>query len=464
MPEKSLHEIPLALRQYFEKGAAALQRENFDYAISIFNDILAKEPAFFECREFLRVTQFKKMGGGTGFFKKVFGGASSSPLIAKGQIALRNNPLEAITVAEHILNNDPQNTAAHKLLAEAALAADLPRTAIFSLEILLKHAPKDKELRLQLARALAAGGEATRAEGVFAEVLRDYPNDSEVAQELKNLSARKTLDEGGYEALADGQGSYRDILKNKAEAVSLEQEKREVKSDDVAGRLIQEYEARLPDEPNNLKLLRQLAELYAQKKDFDRALGYYEKIQSSGAGGDSSLERAIAETIVKKYDHALAQLDPQAPDYAEKSAQIQAERQAFQIAECQQRAEKYPTDLQIRFELGQLYFQAGKISEAIQELQKAQANPHRRSQAMGYLGQCFARRGMNDLAARTLQNAIKEKVPFDAEKKELIYALAGVLEKMGKAEEAIEQYKLIYEVDIGYKDVAAKVDKYYSGQ
>ena len=35
---------------------------------------------------------------------------------------------------------------------------------------------------------------------------------------------------------------------------------------------------------------------------------------------------------------------------------------------------------------------------------------------------------------------------------------------MDKKEEAIEQFKLIYEVDIGYKDVAAKVDKYYSGQ
>ena len=69
-----------------------------------------------------------------------------------------------------------------------------------------------------------------------------------------------------------------------------------------------------------------------------------------------------------------------------------------------------------------------------------------------------------DLAARTLQSAIKEKTAFDAEKKDLIYALGGVLEKMGKAEEAIEQYKLIYEVDIGYKDVSAKVDKYYSGQ
>ena len=123
------------------------------------------------------------------------------------------------------------------------------------------------------------------------------------------------------------------------------------------------------------------------------------------------------------------------------------------MTECQERAEKYPSDLLIRFELGQLYFQAGKISEAIQELQKAQNNPNRRIQALTCLGQCFARRNMNDLAAKTLEKALAEKVVFDDEKMEIIYALGGVLEKMGKTEEAIEQFKQIYEVDAAFKDV-----------
>jgi tetratricopeptide (TPR) repeat protein len=127
-------------------------------------------------------------------------------------------------------------------------------------------------------------------------------------------------------------------------------------------------------------------------------------------------------------------------------------------------AEKYPSDLQLRFDLGLLHFKAGKLTEAIPEFQKAQSNPHKRIPALNYLGQCFARRGLNDLAARTFQNALKEKPTFDDEKKELIYELGSVLEKLGKVEEAIEQFKLIYEVDIGYRDVAAKVDAYYSKQ
>ena len=199
---------------------------------------------------------------------------------------------------------------------------------------------------------------------------------------LKNLSARRTLDEGGYDALADGKGSYRDILKNKGEAVSLEQESRVVRSEDRTDELIREYEARIVAEPKNLKLLRNIAELYAQKKNYDGALEYYERIRASEAGADSSLEKAIADTTLKRFDHLASQLDQTAPDYAEQLARLQAERATYQLAECQNRVEKYPTDLQIRFELGTLYFQAGKVGEAIQEFQKAQANPNRRIAAI----------------------------------------------------------------------------------
>ena len=167
-------------------------------------------------------------------------------------------------------------------------------------------------------------------------------------------------------------------------------------------------------------LLRSLAELYTQKKQFDRALGYYEQIKSSEAGGDASLDRNIADTMVRKFEHEASLLDPNAPDHAEKLAKLQADKQAYQLAECQKRAERFPTDLQIRFELGQFYFQMGKITEAMKEFQKAQGSPHRRIQALSYLGQCFARRGIHDLAATTFQDAIKEKVVFDEEKKDLV--------------------------------------------
>jgi tetratricopeptide (TPR) repeat protein len=464
MAEKTLDALPRDVRALYTRGHDAFQRENYDYAIDLFNQVLAREPAVFDCRKELRLAQLKKAGSGGGLFKRVWNSASASPMVAKAQLALRKDPGEAMRSAEQILNSDPNNSQAHRILVEAAKVLDLPRTAVMSLEFLHRNSPKDKQVGMDYAQALADAGEVQRSENVLAELCRAFPTDSDIAQARKNASARTTMDEGGYDALADGKGSYRDILKDKEEAISLEQQNRQVKTEDVSDRLIREYEARLPQEPGNLKLLRSLAELYTQKKQFDTALGYYEKIKSSDLGADASLDRAMGDTILKRFDHQVAELDPTAPDYADRVAVVTAEKQAFQLAECRKRVERYPTDLQFRFELGQLLFQNGKISDAIQELQKAQANPNRRIAAMNYLAQCFAARKMFDLAARTLQNAIKEKPVFDDEKKELVYNLGVVLENMGKREEAVEQFKLIYESDIGYKDVAAKVDAYYAGQ
>jgi tetratricopeptide (TPR) repeat protein len=467
MAEKTVNEISRDARVFFTKGFEAAQRENIDYAIDLFNQVLAKEPAFYDCRKALRAAQFKKAGtgGGGGFFKKMMSGAGSSPQIAKAKMALGKNPGEAMAIAEQILNTDPNSSAAHRIIVEAAQALELPRTMALSYETLAKNSPKDKNLVIEFAHAVAEIGETARAEKIVMDLLRENPNDGDLNMALKNLSARKTLDEGGYGALEDGSGSYRDILRNKEEAVTLEQEKRSEKTEDVAERLIGEYETRLQTEPNNQKLLRQLAELYTQKKQFDRALEFYDRIKNSEMGAsDASLSLAIANTIVKRFDHQIAELNPFGDEHAGKVAKLQLEKLNFQLAECQKRVEKYPNDLAIRFEMGSLYFQAGKVSEAISELQKAQGNPHKRLAAMSLLAQCFAKRKMFDLAARTLQNAIKEKVVFDDEKKDLIYNLGCVLDSMGKKEEAVEQFKIIYETDISYRDVAAKVDAFYAGQ
>jgi len=466
MAEKNINDIARDARTLFAKAAEAAQRQNADYAIDLFNQVLQREPEFYAGRKALRAEQFKKAGGGGGgFFKKMMSGAGSSPQIARARMVLGKNPGEAMAIAEQILNGDPTSSAAHRIIVEAAAALELPRTAALSYETLAKNSPKDKNLAIEFANAVSEIGEGSRAEQIVLDLLRDNPNDGDLSQALKNLSARKTLDEGGYGALEKGEGSYRDILKNKEEAVSLEQEKRSQKTEDVTARLIAEYEVRLKTEPDNLKLLRQLAELYTEKKEFDRALEFYDRIKGSEmGGGDSSLAQAIANTVVKRYDHQIAGLNPFAAEHADTLARLQAEKLDFQVAECQKRVEKFPTDLAIRFEMGQLYFQAGKISEAISELQKAQSNPHKRLAAMSLLAQCFAKRKMFDLAARTLQNAIKEKLVFDDEKKDLIYNLGCVLEATGKKEDAVEQFKIIYETDIAYRDVAAKVDAFYAAQ
>ena len=461
MAEKIINEISREARTLYTKAQEAAQRENTDYAIALYNQVLEKEPGFFECRKALRVLQFKKAGSGGGFFKKMLSGTASSPLVAKGQLALRSNPAGALAIAEQILNSDPNGSGGHKIIVEAAKALELPKTAVLSYETLVKNSPKDKNLAIDYALACAEAGNAAPGEKHLLDLIADNPTDGELKQALKDMSARKTLGEGGYGALESGKGSFRDVLKNKDEAVLLEQQNRVVKTEDRTESLIKEYEGRLQNEPNNLKLVRSLAELYTEKKQFDQAFALYDRVKNSEMGNDPSLEQAIAKTKVKQFDSQIEQVNPFAPDHAAQVEQLKAAKLEFQVSECQKRVERYPTDLAIRYEMGALLYQIGKYGEAITEFQKAQQNPHKRLAAMGYLAKCYAKKKMYDFAARTLQNAIKEKLIFDDEKKEMTYELGTVFENMGKKDDAIEQYKLIYEVDSGYKDVAAKVEASY---
>src|SRR5580658_6635302 len=158
MAEKNIDEISRDARTLYKKAQEAAQRENTDYAITLFNQVLEKEPGFIEGRKALRAEQFKKAGASGGFFKKMLNSASSSPLVAKGQLALRSNPANALVIAEQILNSDPNSSGGHKIIVEAAQALELPRTALLSFETLIKNSPKDKNLAIDFARASADAG------------------------------------------------------------------------------------------------------------------------------------------------------------------------------------------------------------------------------------------------------------------------------------------------------------------
>jgi len=462
MPEKSIREISRAVKDQYEKGLMAIQRDNLDYALQILSGALKLEPGFYECREALRSAQLKKASKKGGFFKKLLGSASGSPLLAKGQVQLRTNPVEAIATAEQVLNVDPNSVAAHKLLADAALAVDLPRTAVLSLEIAFRNNP-DRNVALKLGEALAVAGDASRAEAMMSELAKTLPGDVEVQQVLKNVCANRTMRQG-YEGLANGQGSYRDVLRDEKEAVALEQEQKSVKSSDVSDQMIRDYEGRLGQEPQNIRLHRSLAALYTERHLFDRALAVYEKLTGIEGVADPSLETLMIETGLKKYDFQIEQLDPGSDDYAEQLKDLESGRKDYELSAWQRLTERYPNNHEMRFQVGKLLMKAGAVNEAIQAFQKAQANPHLHTQALHFLGLCFAKKGIHDLAARTLQNALKDKVVFDDEKMEIVYALGEVLEAMGKGDEAIEQFKSIYEIDIDYRDVAGKIDTYYAQQ
>jgi len=132
------------------------------------------------------------------------------------------------------------------------------------------------------------------------------------------------------------------------------------------------------------------------------------------------------------------------------------------VADAKARVEANPTDAQLQFKYGQALFDAEEYSEAIPALQRARNNPNLRIKAMLMLGKCYASKNMIDMAIRQLDEANNELLNMDDTKKEILYMIGELCDKAGNKEKALENYKAIYEVDYGYRDVAHKVESAYS--
>jgi len=131
------------------------------------------------------------------------------------------------------------------------------------------------------------------------------------------------------------------------------------------------------------------------------------------------------------------------------------------LDDARKRLERNPTDLQLRFELGEHLANAGHFREALPELQRARQNPNARLKAMNLLGRCYGELGMLDLAMKQLEEASKEILSMDAMKKEIVYNLGLVYERLGEGAKSLTCMKQIYEADYGYKDVATRVESSY---
>ncbi len=150
--------------------------------------------------------------------------------------------------------------------------------------------------------------------------------------------------------------------------------------------------------------------------------------------------------------------------FAEKTAELEAakkQRATILIDDARKRIDRNPTDLQLRYDLGEHLTNAGEYRDALPELQRARQNPNARLKAMNLLGRCYRELGMLDLAAKQLDDAAREMVVMDAVKKEIVYNLGLVYEQMGDVGKYIDQMKKIYEADYGYRDVAQRVESSY---
>ncbi len=484
MPIISDKELSEEKRALWLKACSAVELRNYGYAISLLSAVLKEFPAFLDGRKVLRRAEISATKGRKSFLS----GLSTASL--KGSSMLKKDPISAMELAEKTLETDPYNVQANQLLRDAAKAAELPEIASFAMETIVEGNPKDTKLMHELAEQYLAMGLADKAVNIYTKISELNPADLIALKRGKDASAQASMKSGGWEKAS----SYRDLMANKEQAKSLEEKSRVVKDLEMIANQLAELSPQWEADQNNVDLSKRIAKLWdeqlEQKGDLESlngALWYYMHINTVVNGADPAVARRVSDLQLKQVEFEISAAEARIQeltdwlaaggDQHEDAATYQQEvetlratieerkqqRAATQIEEAKRRVERNPTDLQLRFELGELLLASGNFNDAIPELQKARQNPNTRLRAMSLLGRCFVQKNMLDMASNQFQAAASEMVAMDTVKKDTLYDLALVYEKMGKKDDYLNALKQIIEVDYGYKDAAHRVESSYGG-
>ncbi|WP_395751204.1 tetratricopeptide repeat protein [Prosthecobacter sp.] len=440
----------------WKKALISAERKNWEYVIDQVMPIVTANVGFLDGRKLLRSAEGEVVGSGKKFSFGLGGLKPSS----------KKDPAETIAdMEENVFRKDPFNLSANDQLFDLAMKMNYPELASFALETIRGGHPENTKNMHKLARHYMEQKQPDKAASTYAAIVKIDPRDMEAKQGEKNAAAQSSIQNQGWNS-----GNFNETKKNSAEAEEMEMFNRQgmtqEQMENLLARTIEQYNA----DQTNIVVVKRMSELYERLNQLDTSLMFFDYALTLNPG-DVALQRKVEILRDKVQDQKIAdyereiEADPEAPDIEDKRAQlaeIRRQRASVVINEAKTRVDRNPTDKALRYELGQAYFNAGMYGEALPELQQAKASPNLRIKAILMLGRCFERKNMNDLAKTSLLEASKELLVMDATKKEVLYELANVLEKMGDKAASLEALKEIYNADYGYKDVARRVESSYT--
>lgn len=464
MEEVALKDLDTRLHKQMETVRKALDK-NPSYSVNVMTTIVERHPSCLEARKMLRKAQQRANAGKSDMLNSLFSKVSCT-LNGLGSVEkIKKEPTAALSAAEKLLNKNPSNISAHRAVGIAAEALDLHETAAFAYEEVHKIEPDNPENAKALMQAYIQIGKNAEAVRIGDQAYKANPSDDEIQSLIRKASVEQSIQKGKWEE----EESFREKLKDEEEAHKLEQSSKARTGDSELRTLIEEAEKAVAEQPDNLNLYREIFNNYCKLKDFDKALEWVARARKLEAGSsDVSLERLESKLKLEKMEQLIAAKEEELEkdtENTELSADLEAlkeEKDSFRLIQAEDFVKRYPNEFSYRYELGDLYYKKGESDKAIKELQLAQRSPKVRVNALILLGKIYRSKRFYDLAAEQF-NAVKSEIAGPTEqKKDVLYELGRCYELQGDPEKAIAEYKLLYSIDISYRDVSRKVDEFYA--
>lgn len=434
-----------------QKADEALRRRNPDFAVELYRQLLEIAPDLGEARAGLRSALKARLaakGGGSKLFRALVG---AGPLVAAKGLAKAGKHDAAVKQYEAYLDSSPLDEEANLLLGVSLESAGHVNSARAVYEFLAEIAPRNPDGLKRAGAMTWRLGDPRKALEYYERALQSDPRDQECIKARKDLAAELALSGSSARTVEHS----RELIKDKEAARSIERSQRLQLSEEELREELAALEARYQDAPE-ADTMQRLSEVNEKLGDLDEALAWAERCLSQRRDSFEAACRAgdLRTKLMKK---AVARAGKDGDEAL--AGQLEQELLEYEVRDWTRRVELRPAEASMRLQLGKRLAKADRTDAAMAELQRAAVDPRCAREAQTLLGDCFRRKGYLDLARKEYEKALGPAGVVDDRAKEILYTLGAIAEEAGDAAQARAHYARIFETDVGYKDVAAKMER-----
>ncbi len=445
-------------RVFFEKARKVAETRNFDYAIELY-------------LEGLRCVPDEVVHGHLGFhelaLQRQAKGGKKPSMVERMKFLRGKTALERMLNAEYLFAKDPGHLAYAEAMLKAAVEGDYRQTSKWIADLIFQanNAASKPSLHryILLKDSYAAIGQYDRAAAACQHAVRLKPEDGELADEFKKLSAELAVARGKY----DQAGDFRQSIKDREAQEKLQAQQSVIKTEDYRISAVNEAResfARAPNLPQSIfNLAQALSDMRSDEADNEaiellennyKAKNDFSFMEWAGKIRIKHFKRKAKEAkIAFEANPADSQAKAEAAEFSEQLKKVELEHYRLCVS-------NYPTDLRVKYEYAIRLVVNERYDDAIPLFQEAKKDPRHKILAMGKIGLCFFMKGWYADAIDIFTKAIDSyEAKEDNTAKELRYNLARSYEQQGNTEKALEIFRKIAQLDFAYRDVHQRVDE-----
>lgn len=448
-------------RQFFTRATQAESKQNWDYAVEMWQNAVKLVPDNQEFRLHLRLAQRQKHGNNGKGTKSL----TVRSLRSKAKKASSKEEwAETDNIAEQGLNLNPWDAGLLAEVARSCFERGFHNMAAINYHWAVEQDKDNIDLLKKLAESLEIQAKYKEAITIWERIHKLDPMDSSARSKVTQLHAETVMDRGGYED-ADSTENVKQPQKSAYDDFDPGAAKSGQQEVGPGMSVEADLKRAIRKNPEAVEPYLKLATHYRGNKQLKEAAETLkEAMQVSGDPKVRELYEDVSLDL-NRHNYELARsaaaADPEDEIAKENAKALQIELMKQEISVLSGRVETYPRDSKLKYELAKRLCQVKQHEKAIPLLQKASADNRLTAEVGVLLGKCFVAVKKQNLAVTSLLKAIPAIDTHDQPDLycDAHYLLGQLFEAKKDFPKAEEHYNEVISLNYEYRDALQRLEK-----